>query len=393
MPDAQRLYIRPQIFVGSDALAFLGRSVRGRVGIITDGFMVRSGMIERVLRHLSGCQVQVFSEVTPDPDIDMVFRGTGAMAAFAPDTVIALGGGSPIDAAKAVVAALRGMERPPDGAGAITFIAIPTTSGTGSEVSEYAVIADPERGVKHPLRSEDLLPDVALLDPGLTRSLPSAVTADTGMDVITHGLEAYVSTGANDFSDGFAEKALSLACVWLPEAYADGENLEAREKMHVASCMAGMAFNSAGLGLNHGIAHALGAVLHMPHGRINAMLLPHVIDFNAEQYRTRASAGPSGSSVAERYGILARRLGRDVSTLREGVRGLVREIRWLNKFMKIPATLVEAGADMQLLAQHRKSVVEAALADPTTATNPRKVTVADVEMILDLVAGCVGKRW
>ena len=387
MCATQRLYIKPQIISGTGALGFLERSVTGRVGIVTDAFMVRSGMIDAVISRLDGCRVEVFSEVTPDPDVDTVLRGAKALAALRPETVIALGGGSPMDAAKAIVSSLRGME--PERK--IAFIAIPTTSGTGSEVTEYAVISDPERGTKLPLRSEDLLPDAALLDPALTASVPPGVTADTGMDVITHGLEAYVATGANDFSDGFAEKALSLACVWLPQAYADGTNLQAREKMHVASCMAGMAFNAAGLGLCHGIAHAAGAALRLPHGRINAMLLPHVVEFNAglDEGASRQKTNP----VAERYGILAHRLGRDVSSLRGGVLGLTRELRRLNALLRIPATFREAGVPPAQVAERRDMMIEAALADATTASNPRRATGDDVGRILDLVSGRYGRRW
>ncbi|MDR1124619.1 MAG: iron-containing alcohol dehydrogenase [Deltaproteobacteria bacterium] len=386
MHETHRLYIKPQIITGKNALGYLDKSVTGRVGVITDAFMVSSGMLAGLLRHLAGCEVEVFSGVTPDPSVEVVLKGTRAMAAFGPGTIIAFGGGSPIDAAKAVIASLRGMGQN----GNIAFIAIPTTSGSGSEVTGYAIISEAEGGIKLPLISDDMLPDAALLDPELTQSLPPPLTADTGMDVIAHGLEAYVARKADDFSDAFAEKALALACVWLPVAYADGADLEARKKMHAASCMAGIAFNTAGLGLCHGLSHAAGGAMHLPHGRINAMLLPHVVEFNAGL--EEGFSPKKVESAAQRYAMLTRRLKPEVATLREGARGLAREIRRLNALMKIPATLREAGVNMAAFEEQREKVIKAALADAATACNPRAASPADVGRLLDLVAGRHG-RW
>ena len=304
-----------------------------------------------------------------------------AIQEFGPDAVIAFGGGSPIDAAKAIVFFAGKTRDMRD----CQFIAVPTTSGTGSEVTSFAVITDPEKGVKYPLTDKTLQPPVAILDPELVVTVPAAITADTGMDVLTHAVEAYVSTGFNDFSDAMAEKAVSLVCRWLPVAYADGKNLLAREKMHNASCMAGLAFNSAGLGLVHGIAHALGAKLHLPHGRANAIVLPHVLRYNAELQDPK---GGDYSLPARKYQRLAKVLDLlPAHTALLGASNFIREVETLSKTVRIPATLREAGVDMDLYRANRDAIIQAALADKCTAANPRVPTVADVSAILDAVSG------
>ena len=207
---------------------------------------------------------RVFSDIAGEPDIGMVTAGTEKITEFKPDTVICLGGGAAIDAAKAIVFIARKTGAVENHVG---FIAIPTTSGTGSEVSRFAVITDKTNGIKYPLIDDSLLPDVAVLDAQLVMSAPPSVTADTGIDVFTHAVEAFVSTGRNDFSDACAEKAIKLVNHYLMAAYKNPNDAKARQGMHNASCLAGVAFSNAGLGLNHGMAHAMGAKFHTPHGR------------------------------------------------------------------------------------------------------------------------------
>ncbi|MFW5490641.1 MAG: 1-propanol dehydrogenase PduQ [Desulfovibrio sp.] len=382
MNGSDRFYVKPQILSGQDALRWLENYRERRIGIITDSFMVSSGMLDMVLKYLPDNRIEIFSGVVPDPTIEVVINGTEALRGLRPEILLAVGGGSTIDTAKAILASLREMPDMPD----MTLVAVPTTSGTGSEATEFAVISDTAKGIKIPLRTETIIPDLAILAPELVQSVPPKVTADTGMDVITHCIEAFVSLRATDFADAFAEKALVMSFKWLPRAYDDGSCLIAREKMHNASCMAGMAFNVAGLGLNHGIAHAVGSVMHMAHGRINAMLLPHVIEFNAGTSGDY-SASELNEFVAKRYARLAERLDCGAPALRAAVKGLAGAVRRLNSRLGIPATLREQGVDMEKFANEESRMVQAALDDITTTCNRRQPTAQDVEDILTRVAG------
>ncbi len=379
MTVIQRFVLKTEIVSGPLILDRLEAFRGQRIGIVTDPFMMKSGALERIQSRLPDCTVEVFGEVVSEPTVTQVQKGAQVMAAFGPDVVLALGGGSAMDAAKAILAALRVIDtsRP------ILLVAVPTTSGTGSEVTSYAVISDPERGVKFPLVSKDLIPDVALLDAELVRTVPAKVTADTGMDVITHGLEAFVSTNATDFSDAFAEKSLSLAFANLPAAFANGADMAARAAMHNASCMAGIAFEAAGLGLNHGIAHALGGRFHVAHGKINAMLLPLVIEYNAGTLGEFKPCLP----IAGRYAEIAKRAGWDGATPRAGVKNLARALSRMNERFGIPSTLRALGVDLGELPRWGPELVDAALADLCTATNPRKPSPGDVADLIRMVAG------
>ena len=275
-----------------------------RAFIVTDQGMVKLGYVDKILYHLrkreKHVHCEIFSEVESDPSFDTVNKGLELMQNFKPDVIIALGGGSPIDAAKGMWLFYEHPEADPEGlklkfmdirkrtykfpklGEKAKMVAIPTTSGTGSEVTSFAVLTDKENDKKYPLADYELTPDVAIIDPNFVLSLPKTVTADTGMDVLTHALEAYVSNMASDYTDGLAEKAVELVINYLPKAYSDGENDKlAREKMHNASTIAGMAFTNAFLGINHSLAHKIGAEFHLAHGRINAILLPYVIRYNS----------------------------------------------------------------------------------------------------------------
>ncbi|MCI8483086.1 MAG: iron-containing alcohol dehydrogenase [Lachnospiraceae bacterium] len=378
----QEFSFSTRIFFGEGALERLRRVEDRRVLIVTDRFMVQIGAVDKVVSYLTKCQVSVFDGVIPDPPIEVVAAGVKAFKECQAETVIAVGGGSTIDAAKAIRAIAKKMLQIE--MDKMECFAIPTTSGTGSEVTDYAVISDKAKGIKYPLDSQALRPPVAILDPNLTISAPAAVTADAGMDVLTHALEAYVSTNANDFSDAMCEKAISLVFRFLPLAYQDGEDLLARTEMQNAACMAGLAFNSAGLGINHGLAHAIGGKLHIAHGRINAMLLPKVLAFNAN---LTCVTGGEYSLAAKKYQRIARIMDFPAATVRLGVANLISEIESLNQMLKIPSTLREWGADMAVVKAIRSELVTAALADGTYATNPRRASEEEAAALLDQIIG------
>lgn len=333
-----------------------------KVFIVTDGFMASSGKVSYITEKLdrAGAEYRVFDQVKADPDIGTVTKGVDMIQEFHPDAVIAFGGGSPIDAAKAIVffaAKTCDMRE-------CMFIAVPTTSGTGSEVSKFAVITDPEKEVKYPLVEDSLLPDVAILDAELTVSVPPSVTADTGIDVFTHAVEALVSTAATDFSDAAAEKAIKLVRRHLMTAYHQPGDMAARQGMHNASCLAGVAFSNSGLGLNHGMAHALGARFHIPHGRANGILLPYVMSFNA-------GCSESLTPVAKRYAKIARLLGLEATSVRQSALNLIRTARRYVEQLNIPSSIQTAGVDKAEFEAEAEAMAEAALADRCTATNPR----------------------
>ncbi|MGM9625679.1 MAG: 1-propanol dehydrogenase PduQ [Eubacteriales bacterium] len=379
----QTFYIKTKVCTGDDAMQVLGTFRDMNAVIFTDAFMVKSGTADRIAKMLTGCRsVKIFGEIKPDPPIELIADGMAFLLEANADIVVALGGGSSIDAAKATIL----MAKRSGAKDNISLVAIPTTSGTGSEVTSFAVITDREKGVKYPLVDDDLLPDYAILDPALVVSAPPRITADTGFDVITHALEAYISANANDYSDALAEKSLELAFRYLPKAYADGKDLEAREKMHTASCLAGMAFNAVSLGINHGIAHQLGARFHIPHGRANAMLLPHVVRFNAD---LNANFGAKTETKASlRIAHIAHRIGLSGDDTNALVLALVRHLNYMLKMTETPLTLKDAGVSKEAYEAVKPQMIEAALKDACTATNPRPVTAADVDAILSNLA-----RW
>ena len=356
--------IKTKISCGIGALESLRDITNKKIFIITDPFMIESKTIDKILINLEGNDCNIFSEIVPDPPIEIVVKGMEKIKDYSPGIIIALGGGSAIDAAKAIMDFSKQIFKINE----IEFIAIPTTSGTGSEVTSFSVITDAQKGTKYPLVSADLIPNKAILDPELVKTVPNFITADTGMDVLTHAIEAYVSTDSNDFSDALAEKAIKLVHEYLIDAYKDGSNLEAREKMHNASCMAGLAFNQASLGLNHGIAHIVGAKFHIPHGRTNSILLPYVIEYNAN---ISGYNNASYSDTAKKYAQIAKMLGLESSNVRLGVKNLVNEIKKMQKSMNMPMKLTDCKVNKVDVENLLPEIAQLALKDGCTKTNPR----------------------
>lgn len=371
--------IHTQIYFGEGALKRLEEIPYKRVLVITDPFVVTSGMIKLITHPLENARIdyEIFKDVVPDPPVEKIATGVKVMLEYKPDCIVAVGGGSAIDSSKSI----RDFALKADNYGKVGLIAIPTTSGTGSEVTSFAVISDPQAKMKYPLVSPDLTPDEAILDAELVRSVPPAITADTGMDVFTHALEAYVSTNNNEFSAALAEKAIEIVGVFLLRAYLDGNDMHARQKMHAASCLAGLAFNSASLGLNHGMAHQLGSNFHIPHGRANAMLLPHIIEFNSNINKHSRSQKEYLPAV-KKYSTVANNLGLSSYNKIMSVRSLVNWTQFMMKEMDIPLSISQMGniTEKEYMAAI-PAMADAALADGCTATNPRPVTRADVMQI------------
>ncbi|MGA4670677.1 1-propanol dehydrogenase PduQ [Propionibacteriaceae bacterium Y1923] len=374
-----RFHIATTIHQGKGSLSHLADIGAQRVLVVTDSFMATTPTMDAVRRHLGRAEITVYDGVTPDPTVTEVSAGVEAYLVSDPDTVIALGGGSPLDAAKAIckVAAEHG-DAPKNG-----LVAIPSTSGSGSEVTTFAVVTSHNPTRKMVLVSDDMAPAMAILDPEVTRTLPKSMTADTGMDAMTHALESYVCTERNDFSDAFAEKASQLIFGNIETACREPDNLEARERMHNASAMAAMAFDNSGLGIVHSISHALGARFGKPHGRLNAVLLPTVMEFNAGP----VTYGPHGiSEVADRYAHIAHLIGLEASTRRNLALALCAEIRRIRTAIGIPDTLTGLGIDKAELKAAIPDLVAGALEDTCTPPNPVAPTADDLAGIIAKVS-------
>ncbi|OHY29123.1 bifunctional acetaldehyde-CoA/alcohol dehydrogenase [Streptococcus parauberis] len=375
-----------------------------RVMIVTDHAMVELGFLNRVIEQLdlrrNKVVYQIFSDVEPDPDISTVNKGTELMRAFKPDTIIALGGGSPMDAAKVMWLFYEQPEvdfrdlvqkfmdirkrafKFPELGKKTKFIAIPTTSGTGSEVTPFAVISDKKNNRKYPIADYSLTPTIAIVDPSLVMSVPGFIAADTGMDVLTHATEAYVSQMANDFTDGLALQAIKIVFENLERSVKDAD-FESREKLHNASTMAGMAFANAFLGMSHSMAHKIGGVHHTVHGRTNAILLPYVIRYNGTR-PSKTATWPKYNywKADEKFQDIARLLGLPASTPEEAVASYAKAVYDLGVAVGIKMNFKDQGIDEKEWKDSLHEIALLAYEDQCSPANPRLPLVADMEEIM-----------
>ena len=354
-----RFHCRTRIISGSGALQAIREFAPRRLLVVADPYFAKNGTAARIAAFAPDSAV--FDKVQPDPPVTLAAEGVAFMRSFDPDMVVALGGGSALDCAKAMVYFADSSAK---------LVAVPTTSGSGSEVTDFSILT--HDGTKHPLVDPSLQPDVAILDDDLLRELPRGLIADTGFDVLAHALEAMVGKNAGAITDALARDAFCTACVALPASYAGDRS--ARLPMHTASAMAGMAFSQAGLGLCHAASHALGGLYHVPHGRLNAVLLPAVLEANIP-------------AAGAKYAALARSAGLGGTADALAVRSLKNTLVRLRRELGLPATLAEAGIDRRQLFRDRERLLHSVLADPCCVTNPVPVTRDLAAAVLDEVTG------
>lgn len=352
-----------KIFVGTGTVAALKSLGAKRLLLVTDPFFAKNGVAQRIAAASGAQQTEIFDKVKPDPSVELAAEGTAKVKEFEPDAVVALGGGSAMDLAKAMLYF---------GGTNAKLAAIPTTSGSGSEVTDFAILT--HGNVKHPLVDKRLRPDMAILDDELLMELPASLVADTGFDVLTHAMEGYVGKNATPFTDALAKDAFCAAFAALPASFAGRKDV--RLRVHTAATMAGMAFTQAGLGLCHAMAHCLGGMFHVPHGRLNAVLLPAVIGCNSY-------------GAAEKYAIIARAAGMSGSADTVAVRNLKNGLIRLRRELRMPATLQQAGIDPVKVWRGMSDIVVATLQDPCCQTNPVKVEDFMVRKVLEEVTGRV----
>lgn len=348
-----------EILSGAGAVAQLKKWNIQRLLLVTDPFFLENGMAQGLVACAK--EARIFHEVTPDPSVELAAMGTARVREFMPDTIVALGGGSTMDCAKAMA---HFYGKP------VRLVAIPTTSGSGSEVTDFAVLT--HGGSKYPLVDPKLRPDVAILDPALPDKLPKTLVADAGFDVLSHALESYVATGAGAITDALAKEAFCMAFKELPASFAGDTRV--RLRVHSAATMAGMAFTQAGLGLCHAMAHSLGGLFHVPHGRLNAILLPAVVDCNARV-------------AGHKYAQLARAAGMAGAADTVAVRSLKSGLCHLRRQLRLPETLQQAGLDPRQVRSRTPEMIRAVLEDPCCKTNPVPVDADTVRKVLEEVTG------
>ena len=403
----QWVKLPPKIYFEKNSIKYLQDMKQiEKVMIVTDRGMYNLGYVKKIEDVLAGrrdkVDVELFFDVESDPSFDTVEKGLALMNNFKPDTIIALGGGSPMDAAKVMWLLYENPDvnfddikqkfmdirkrafRFPELGKKAKLVCIPTTSGTGSEVTPFAVITDTKENKKYPLTDYSLTPTVAIVDPELVMSLPASIAADTGIDVLTHAVEAYVSILASDFTDGWAKQAVKLVFDYLELSVKEGANHPcAREKMHNASTIAGMAFANAFLGMNHSLAHKIGGEFHIPHGRTNGILLPHVIRYNGS-IPTKLNIWPKIENYKAdvKYMELAQLIGLNPKTPAEGVQMFADACEELCQKVGVASNVKSQGIAKEAWDEAIHRMAMNAYEDQCTPANPRMPMVKDMEEIL-----------
>ena len=382
-----RFTLPRDIFYGPNALENLKNLTGTRaVLVLGGGSMKRFGFVDKAVSYLkeAGIETRLIENVEPDPSVETVMSGAAVMREFQPDWIISMGGGSPIDAAKAMWAFYEYPETPfedlitpfsfPELRQKARFCAIPSTSGTATEVTAFSVITDYQKGIKYPLADFNITPDVAIIDPALAETMPPKLVAHTGMDALTHAIEAYVSTLHTVFTDPLALKAIDIVNQDLIPSF--NGDMSCREEMHYGQCLAGMAFSNALLGIVHSMAHKTGAAFstgHITHGLANAMYLPYVIAYNAK-----------APGVAERYADIAKTMG-ITGTVEECVAGLRAKIRSMNDVMGIPNTLKDFGIIEDEFKEKLETIAANAVGDACTGSNPRPIDPATMAKLFTCI--------
>ena len=376
MNQINSFYINPKISFGENSLLSLKNFGFTKVCIATDKFMVESRLINKVTDILDNNNIDyhIFDEITPDPSTEIIEKGLSHIVNLKPHALIAVGGGSVIDAAKAIMYFCIQLKKnfiEEDKIDKPYFIAIPTTAGTGSEVTNFSVITDANTKNKFPLTNYIMLPDEAILDPILTVSVPKSITASTAMDVLTHGIESYISTNSNIFSQMYALKSIELIRLNLLKCFKDLHNMKYRNNLQIASCMAGISFNSSGLGITHSIAHGLGSSFHLPHGLCNAIVLPYIIEFNGRDAKTR-----------ECYVKILEIMGASNVSSSESAAILKEVIISLNKALEIPLNLRSLDINKKQFDAIVPNLAQTAYKDICTSTNPVSASINDLDSII-----------
>lgn len=371
----KEFFLNTKIISGHDALRSLDLYEAKKISIFTDNNMLQIGTCNSVIELIknNNKEYEIFSDIDPDPSFDIVTKCLNKILDFKSDTIIAIGGGSVMDTAKAVIFFTLKINKEINGNNPKPyFIAIPTTSGTGSEVTSYSVITDKSTHRKVPIVSNEMLPDIALLDSQFTLTVPPRITAETGMDVLAHAFESYVSINCNPFTTPYSEKAIVNVFNNIAKTVHNGKDAEARISMHEASCIAGIAFNNAGLGLIHAMAHQLGGTFRQPHGRANAILMPYVIEYNASKSK----------EAAEKYANALKLLGleniKDISLSCQMLKNLILE---LNKSIGINNKITEYNIDAKKFEKAIEEMSLNALKDICLTTNPIQPSLEDVKNI------------